>query len=386
MANENMGASPPIENASVAACVAAGTLALVVMGLMPLLYSAYVSEATISAQRLGLLGAIELLAITLGSGAGVLVLRKVDVRLIALAGVFLLCGGNLLVAKPGDTELLFLFRTIAGSGAGLLVGVAASAIARTIRIGAWAGIYLLGQSITQFAVMRWFAIYAPGSDGAQIQLALAVMGVLAIATIPLFPAHFSPLYDDSRAIQRLPAGRGLLGLAAAFLCIGGAGGAWAYLELWMHGQGVSHGDGAHLLSLALLGQIFGSVAGTFIADGRLSWLRLLAIILALGGTSIAWLQAPSSEYLAFLFGLFFALGAPVFTGVLVHLDPEKRAYSYSSTAQFAGVAIIPTIAGEALALHSLTLVIIACTAMVFASAALIATQVPHFLRTHRGSV
>ncbi|WP_338424887.1 hypothetical protein [Sphingopyxis kveilinensis] len=383
MADETMGAPPPIAIARVAACVAAGTLALVVMGLMPLLYSAYVSEGTISAQRLGLLGAIELLAITLGSGAGVLMLRKPGVRPIALVGVFLLCCGNLLVAKPGDTELLFLFRTIAGSGAGLLVGVAASAIARTNRIGAWAGIYLFGQSITQFAVMRWFAIYAPGSDGAQIQLALALMGIITIAIIPFFPARFSALHADSGTIQGLPAGRGLLGLVAAFLCIGGAGGAWAYLELWMHGQGVSHSDGAHLLSLALLGQIFGSVAGTFIADGRLSWLRLLAIILALGGTSTAWLQAPSSEYLAFSFGLFFALGAPAFTGVLVHLDPEKRAYAYSSTAQFAGVAVIPTIAGETLAPHSLTLVIVACTAMVFASAAIISTQIPHLLRKQR---
>lgn len=364
----------------VVAAILAGTAALLVLGLQPLLYGAYVKEGTIPDYRLGLLSAAELMAIAGGSGLAVKLLRSTAVLPVLVGGIALMVLGNLLNAGHGHAAQLFVYRVIAGSGAGLLVGLAAFAIATTSRVGFWAGLYLFGQATTQYGLMRWFAAYAPRADSFMVQQSLAAAAGLMLVTLPFLPRRLHAPALDAAPDEPRPTPRGMVGLAAMFLCVGGTGGIWGYLEVWLLSRHVEQALAVHLLSIGLLGQIVGSAVGAAIADGKFAWLRLLIVVLALVGVIMAWMEAPSSTWLAFGFGLAFMLGAPAFTSLLHALDPARGSVPYGATAQLSGLAVIPTIAGETLAQDSLTLVIWGCMAAIFVSAILIATQTPWLLR------
>jgi hypothetical protein len=369
----------PPASRHVASCILAGTAALVVLGLQPMLYGAYVHEGTIPDYRLGLLSAAELFAIAAGSAFGVRLLRQWAVMPVALMGIALLCLGNTLEAGPGNTLSLFACRMIAGSGAGLLVGLAAAAIAQTNRIGFWAGSFLFGQALTQYAVVRWFAAFLPTADSTAVQWSLAIAGAAVVLVLPFLPARLhAPVADDAPRVMP-PTGRGLIGLAAMFFCVGGTGGIWGYMELWLHSEGVPQADSLHMLSTALLGQTIGAAAGAMLADGRWAWLRLFCLILALAASVAGWMMAPASLLLALAFGVIFTLAAPAFSTLLHQLDPERRAVPFGATAQLAGISIMPTIAGETLAGRGLSLVILACLGAIILSAALVATQIPWLL-------
>lgn len=372
-----------ITSRHVAVAIMFGTAALIVLGLQPLLYTAYVLEDIIPGQRLGLLGAAELVSIALGSALSVHLLRSRPVWPIALAGVAVMVIANAVPVKAGEALALFGLRALAGAGAGLLVGLAASAIARTRRIGAWAGGYLFGQALSQYLLMRGFASFRPHAGSAEVQWTLGLSAAAVLLLLPLLPRTLKRAAADPPEAHPRPTPRGLIGLGAMFFCVGATGAVWGYLELWLHSRGVHQAEAAELLSVALLGQIIGAAGGAVIADGRLSWLRLLVLMAALAGTVGLWLDAPGSTLLAFGFGILFTLGAPAFTSILSLLDPEHRSVPYAATAQLGGIAVIPTIVGETLAAHDLNLLMIACIAFILGGVLLLMTQIPWFLRPHR---
>lgn len=357
-------------------CVLAGTAALVVLGLQPLLYGAYVHEGTIPDYRLGLLSTAELFAVAAGSAVAVKLLRRLPVWPVTLTGIALLCLGNVLEAGHGNTLPLFAYRTIAGSGAGLLVGLAATAIAKTNRIGFWAGSFLFGQALTQYGVVRWFASYLPTADSMAVQLSLALAGASVLLMMPFLPPRLHLPIDGEVQRALPPTRRGLVGLAAMFLCVGGTGGIWGYMELWLHSEGIAQPLVLHMLSIALLGQTIGAAIGAAMADGRWAWLRLFFLILALASAVAAWLISPATVPFALAFGVIFMLAAPAFSTLLHQLDPEHRSVPYAATAQLAGISIVPTIAGETLASQGLSLVILACLGAIMLSAVLVASQIP----------
>lgn len=379
---ERAGKPHVVTALQVACSIAAGTAALLVLGLQPLLYGAYVAEGSIPDYRLGLLSAVEVFAIAAGSAVAIRLLRTQPVLPVAVVGTALLCLGNLLVAGNGNTLELFLIRLLAGSGGGLLVGLGAAAIATTPRIGFWAGAFLFGQASSQYSVMRWFAANMPGADSTQVQHALVAAGAAVLLLLPFLPRRLE-LHEADAPKLPPPSARGLIGLAAMFCFVGGAGGVWGYLELWLHSVGVAQPQAVHVLSIALLGQILGSVVGALMADGRWAWLRLLLAMFAYAGIIAVLMVWPGSVPFALIFGIIYMLAAPALSSLLHAIDPGHGSVPYAATAQLAGVSIIPTLAGETLAAHSLTNVLIACGAVIGFSGLLVATQVPWLLAASR---
>ncbi|MBS0412485.1 MAG: hypothetical protein JSR86_21395, partial [Proteobacteria bacterium] len=170
-----------------AAAVMGGTLALLVLGLQPLLYGAYVAEGVVSAPRLGLLGAVELAGIAGGSALAIHLLSRLRAQILAVAAILLLVAGNAVHPQTGQWGLLFLARLIAGAGAGVLVGLAAGAIARTSRMGAWTGAFLFGQALSQFVLMRALMSFSQDISSYTVQLSLAASALPVLALLPFLP-------------------------------------------------------------------------------------------------------------------------------------------------------------------------------------------------------
>lgn len=353
----------------VAACVVVGSIAILIFGVQPLLYTAYVGEQLVAPHHLGLLSATEVIAIAAGSALAIPALRRWRTGSVALFGVLLLCAANLFQARTGTADLLFFSRAAAGFGSGFLVGIAGAAIAATRRVGQWTAAFLLGQALSQFLLVEGFASYEPEPLSAHLQFALALLAFTTIVGIPLLPRRLTSAAADGQPSETTsgggrPDGAGFIWLVIMFFFVGGAITVWAYAGVWLQTEGVAAGALTSLLSICLAGQVVGAFVASMTRSGRYDWMRLIATTGLLLVSVAAWLAWPHSWIAAAGFGIWWMSSVPILSSILSHVDPDRKALPFAPAAQLAGVAIIPTVAGIAFAESNLAHVLIAGCAAV----------------------
>ena len=338
-----------------------GAVGLLVLGVQPALYGAYVHQGLVSEPRLGTLAAAEISAIAFGSVAGIALLGRMRAQVVGLFGITLLILGNLLPLGIS----LFLARGIAGFGAGMVVALGAAQIARQANVNAASGWFLFLQAISQYAVLQGFAILAPAATAASIQTALAVIALLSCPLLLLVPAQLSMAGEEHSS--GLPPLAGWIALAASGLFVGAAIGVWAYLGVWLEVAGMAAQDVSPRLTAALGGQMIGALCAVALGMSRRSSLQvmasgavmILAVVLLLerGPEGLAgWLLMTG-------FGFAWMVGTPALSGLLLELDPGRKSLPYGASAQLLGAAIVPTVTGELLAASGLGYVLAAACAI-----------------------
>lgn len=359
-----------------------GLTGILVLGLQPLLYGAYVSAHLITEAQLGLVGAVEVTTIALGSGLAIPLLGRMSPFWVTVLGIGIYAAGNLFNLHEGQFVLLLEARAVAGFGGGLTVGVTIAAIARTKRVGSWMAGFQLTQAATQFAVMQVFAVAAPTAESWTIQLTFVGLSVATLLAIPFLPRALSNAANEDQVSSLAPDLHGLAGLAAMLLFMGGTVGIWAYAGLWLEGHGLTTGQAKQLLTISIAGQIAGSLFSIMFGDSRHSWARLLVLISALLVAVGFWLRQPAAAHLAFGFGLVWQATAPVFSSFLVEIDPLRRSLPFTAAAQLGGVALIPTVVGLTLG-GNLDNVLAVCAIVIASSAMLVLSQIPRIVSRDR---
>jgi len=348
-------------NVSILPALVLGAAGLLVLGVQPALYGAYVHQGLVSEPRLGTLAAAEISAIAFGSVAGIALLRRTRAQAVGLLGIALLIIGNLLPLEIA----LFAARGIAGFGGGMVVGLGAAQIARQANVNGASGMFLFLQAVSQYAVLQGFALMAPAASAASIQLALAGLALLACPLLLLVPKQLGLAGEDHAS--GLPPLAGWIALAASGLFVGAAIGVWAYLGVWLETAGMAAQNVAPRLTAALGGQILGALCAIALGMSRRSSLQVLAsgavMILA-----VLLLLANGPEGLGgwvFLIGFGFAwmVGTPALSGLLLELDPGRKSLPFGASAQLLGAAIVPTVTGELLASSGLGYVLAASCAI-----------------------
>lgn len=354
-----------------------GSFAVLVFGLQPLLYGAYVHIQIIDADMVGLLAAAEIAAVAIGSGLAVPALRRMPTYVLALTGIAVICFCNLVPIDERSAGFLFPIRMAAGLGSGFLVGITAVAIARTQRVGNWAAAYLFGQGASQLTLMEWFAAVQTDPTAWQIQLGLAVLTGSSALVVPFLPnlrvaqtTGQVPVSDG-----RGPDRAGVLCLIAMFALAGGSAAIWAYLALWLDGRGVPAATAASLLTLCLAGQALGAAATSAVREGPYDPIRVLVSVCVLLLVVALWLGTPASALLSFGFGFCWMSGLPALSSVLARVDPKRRAVPFAAAAQLSGVAVVPTVLGVSFAASLDTFVIAGCT-VIATSAVIVLAMLP----------
>ena len=357
-----------------AASLTLGAAGLLVLGAQPLLYGSYVHERRITEAGLGLLAAIEITAIALGSAGGIALLGRIPARLVALTGIGLTIAANLL---PAAVSLL-LARAISGTGGGLLVAIAAAAIARRSRLNAAAAAFLFLQAASQYAILQWFSAEGGAASAGAIQHALAVIAALTALMLPL-PASLAPAQHAQAETQAtgLPPLSGWIALGASALLVGGIVGIWAYMGLWLELRGVPADRITPMLTASMIGQMVGSLVAVALGERGHSGGRVIAMAAVLLGI-VGWLllrgaDGPLGWALIVGYGVVWMIATPALTGFLLEADPTRRSLPFSASAQLLGAAIVPTVAGMAFAESGLDTVLVACAGALVASLVLILT-------------
>jgi hypothetical protein len=352
-----------------AASVILGSLAILIFGIQPVLYAAFVGEGLIEPDRLGLLSAAEVIAIAVGSSLAIPALKHASVATIAALAVLLVAATNYVQALHGGADTLFAFRILAGLGSGFLVGIAGAAIAATRRVGQWAAGYLLAQATSQFLHLQWFALYRPAPTSEDLLLSLAIVSAAMLAGLPLLPKRLgrgSGIEPGTGEANGWPDATGIRWLAVMFLFVGGVLTIWAYAGIWLESENVSAPAAATILSSSLAGQAAGAFAACLIPSSRHDRRRLVCTTLLLLLSAGTWLAWPGSAYAAAGFGIWWLSSVPILSSILSDADPRRTALPFAPAAQLAGIAIIPTAAGFLFAARDVELVLVSgCAAIAF---------------------
>ena len=347
-----------IDAGSTVATIILGSTSLLIFGLQPLLYRAFVTEGTISSDGLGLLSAAEVLALALGSGIAVPLVRRLSTIVVAVLAVASLAGTNFLHANYGDESSLFIFRVLAGLSGGVLVGIAGTTIAQSNHVARWAAVFMLCQASSQYTLLQWLTIAHPDANSSDLLKALSAFNAAMLCGIPFLPRQLRLASSTGNDAHPSPERPGILCLATMFLFVGGGITIWAYTGVWLEGEAVDGATISKTLSLSLAGQIAGALLACLPRRSGRDGKRFIAVTLMILASTFVWLQHPSSLAAPVMFGFFWMYATPLISGILSDADPDRKALPFAPSVQLAGAAFIPTATGYFLAEQSVELVLI----------------------------
>jgi hypothetical protein len=346
-----------------------GSVALLMLGLQPLLLGALVEQARLTVDQLGLAATAELLGLGVTTGLLASLLPPVRVRAInALACLALALANGMSMLTSGYGFVAS--RALAGIAAGFLVWIAVMMITRARAPDRIAGIFLTVQTLAQAALAALLPLTAMvrwGANGG-----LAALGVLALASMPvsfLLQDRFSRLPKPEEARSGLP-WRGVAGLASVFLYMAGIVGLWVFVERLGAAAGASTQLAGIAVAAALAAQVTGSSSATFLS-GVLPTMPILALCAVGNIAVVALLGAPIGQvpYLlgVVVFGFLWLFAMPFQTRLLIRLDPSRRSAMLLSAAQLLGSAAGPLVTSAFATDASLTGALIA-DSLLFAAA------------------
>ncbi len=338
------GPQPPNLTTTTAA-LAVGSVALLMLGLQPLLLGALADESRLTLDQIGYAATAELLALGATTGLLAAFMPPLRIRLINAAGGAALALANIASITSHGYGMVAA-RAAAGTAGGILVWIAIAAVTRAARPDRLSGIFLMAQTLAQAALAAILPITLMPRYGANGGLAsLACFGVLAMAASFILPDSFARLPKPEAGQAGLPI-RGLIGLASVFFYLAGIVGLWVFVEQIGTGAKIAANIVGFAVAAALAAQVTGSGIATLIT-GRIKPVPVLVlccllnigVIVVLGGK----LSAPLYLASIILFGFLWLFAMPFQTRLLVDLDPTRRTAMLLSAAQLLGSAAGPLV-------------------------------------------
>jgi MFS transporter, DHA1 family, inner membrane transport protein len=330
----------------IAAALAIGTLAVLMIGLQPILLGELVEHQVVSLEGVGLVAMAEIVGLGLGIVLGDALLPWSRLRLVALTSALLTVALDLATLwAHGDGQMLAV-RSAAGLAEGVLVWGATGVIVRTGEPARLGGVFFVTQTIAQAAVGAVLAnAVLPYAGWKAGFAALAVLTLLALPLAFVQPAKLEPLVPPAASGFRWCAST-LLPLVMVFLQLAAIGAFWAYLEPLGKAVGLDARAAQTLISGVLLMQVLGGLAAT----GAVRRLLVLPT-LAVGSLLLAAFALGSRAGGALAFGLGCAAFGfvwlflfPFQIGVAFRADPSGRLAMLVPAAQLLGSAFGPLVA------------------------------------------
>jgi hypothetical protein len=328
----------------IAAILAIGIVGVLIPGLQPQLLAALAAEGRLSVSAIGVLATVELLAMGIAAAGAGFAFGNGRLKAVA-AGALVVAGGADLITPGLAPAALFAARIVAGLAEGVLVWLAIGFIIRTQWPDRWSGVYLMLQTLAQFAIASVLGSLAAGSHvGFGILAAVTAAGLMFV---PLLPCAYTPLARDPEAGARVPA-RGFVALAGVLFYLAFIVSIWVYVEPLATGRGVPAAL-VHLIApLSLAMQVMGAAAAT-VLSGRFRP-ALTIVVVALVNLGLLALMAFPPSPIAFvaataLFGFLWLFAMPFQVPLVIAADPTRRAAVLIGGAQLAGSSLGPFAAG-----------------------------------------
>jgi MFS family permease len=327
--------------------LALGSVALLILGLQPLLLGELVAHRAISLEGVGLVAMGEIIALGTGVIAGNTLLSPARLAGVALIAAALLALLNLLTLRlHGDIEFV-LVRALAGLVAGVLVWITTSVIVRSAAPDRLAAVFLVAQTLSQAAVAALLATLIVPRFGWQGGFAaLAVLSVSLLVLAPALRPGFANLTTSGSGLPPRSAPT-VVTFGVVLAQMGAIGALWAYLDPLGRRSGLTGTQVGALISAVLLLQVAGGSTAAWVVR-RLGAPRVLMIASALlAGLALGLHIQPSPLLfctLCALFGFVWLFQMPFQVRLAFAADPSGRVAILVPALQLLGSAFGPLLA------------------------------------------
>ena len=339
------GGGVPSRGQTVAA-LALGSVALLILGLQPLLLGELVDHKRISLGGVGLVAMGEIIALGVGVIAANAMLPPARLPAVATVAAVLHSVLDLLTMRlDGDIEFLVV-RAAAGFAAGVLVWVATSVIVRTAAPDRMAALYLVSQTLAQASVAALLATVIVPSAG--WPGGFAVLAVLSGAVVLLAPALRPGLTTLTNSGSGLPPRSAATAVTFGVVLtqMGAIGSLWAYLDPLGREIGLSGTQVGTLISAVLVLQVLGGSTAAWLVRRLGATATLIGASALLAGLAFSLhLQPPAWLFCVAcgLFGFVWLFLMPFQVRLAFAADPTGRVAVLVPALQLLGSAFGPLI-------------------------------------------
>jgi len=332
--------------AAIGAALSIGTIALLILGIQPILLGALLEAHTATLKGVGVIAMSEIVALGAGVVIGNTLFPLSALRIIGItSAVFVALLDAATVFMSGDAHLTIV-RSAAGLGEGGLLWLTTCIIVRSSSPDRLTGIFLAAQTLAQAVLAAAYAGLVIPSGGWQAgYIVLGAITLLACVAVIWLPAGVAPLRSRASSAlkwtlaEALPPGIVLLQMAAI-------GALWAYLEPLGKRAGFGSEGAQAITAVALLMQVLGGTSASF-AVKRLDAVRVLAVgTVLLGAIPFAIHRLPPGSTLSFsslcaAFGFVWLFLMPFQVSLAFRVDPAGRVAMLIPAMQLLGTALGP---------------------------------------------
>ena len=342
--------SPAFGNRTLALSIGAGSIGLLILGIMPVLLASLVGDGRIGEALVGNLVSVEYLAIAFGSVLGLSLLRRLDARIGGGGAALGLAAANASMLFHAGQPIVFAARAVAETCGGILVSLALVTISQSRSPERGSAYFFAAQTVMQLSlaiILPWLAFNGSLGDGGY--LALAVAGCLAVAISAFMPRHLPPPRAAEKGAALPPVA--IAGLIVTALYQGAAAAGWSYVVIWLKENGHSETLATRAIAISLAFQVLGAMIATRLSERISSRKVIVASSVMQCLLFLALFHFAANLFLVYLicaaFGFLWLFSLPSFTGWLIELDPSRRAVLALAAAQLLGSAALPSLASFA---------------------------------------
>ena len=338
--------------AAQALAIVVGSVALLMLGLQPLLLGALLEAGHVTLEGVGLVAMGEIVALGLGVLIGDLALPVRSLRSITVLAALAAAALNLVTMRVAGDLALGLVRAGAGIAEGLMVWSTTAVIVRAAVPERLAGLFFVVQTLAQSVLglaLAHLVIPSHGWPGG-----FAVLAGLCGAAALLALAVARPLGPLTPTVSQVGIGmtwtRPRIGtLLVVFLQLATLGALWAYAEPLGTRAGFSPLAVQTLIAAGLGMQVVGGSVGTWLVRRLPVRFVLLgcAVVLGLSALGIAQTEQRGTTGFAALCGLFtftWLFMLPFQMALAFRVDGSGRVASLVPAAQLFGSAFGPLMA------------------------------------------
>ncbi|WP_028225007.1 MFS transporter [Paraburkholderia ferrariae] len=332
----------------IVAALSIGSIALLMVGLQPILLGAMVDTRHASLEGVGVIAMSEIVALGIGVVLGDVLLPVSRLRAITLLAAIIISALDGLTALLTGDMSLAIVRAAAGVGEGVLVWVTTCVIVRSRTADRIAGIFLTVQTLAQTGVAAVLArAVIPHWSWQGGFVTLSAVALLPCVLLLWLPGNLKPLshHAGQPFAWSISAATPLL---ISFVQMAALGSLWAYLEPIGQRAGLNAEAAQTAVSAVLFMQVVGGVvsSGAVRHLDNMKTLTVGAVVIALIPVGV--ITLPSGHVVSFIalcgaFGFAWLFLMPFQIGLALRLDTSGRVATLTPGAQLLGTAFGPLV-------------------------------------------
>jgi hypothetical protein len=335
---------PAIGAVSAAAAIYLGSLAMLMVGVMPAILGALADEGRLSAAGIGQCATLECLTIGICAGLCGAFLKPGHLRWVAGVSAVALALLDL-VSMPLGGVAVMLARALAGIPEGILLWITVGMIARSLTPERIAGFFWTSIVSGQLFLAMTLVYLIPHFGSAGGFAALGIIAFSGLAAAFYTPPAYAPLVDDMAS--GAPPLRGWIALLATLIYTAAGGAVTVYLQPMAHEAGLTADVARSALWISLAAQVCGGLSATLLA-GRVHYYTVFvgSSVVYIASWYLFTLHPPAWLFLLAnaMFGFVIVLIGPFLVPMTIEADPSRRTAMQSGATQLLAGALGPLLA------------------------------------------